>query len=200
MEDFFYVASPSIALVVVGALMMVYVTQEPGAKLPVRVRRDDEELSLALKVHRNPEYAFNTPDFSSPIEARVGSVGLGTAADEGGVLVGDRLLSVDGKPVTGWGEFQRLIQRRPDQDVTLRVARGEGQELTDLDLTVRPQARDADGLPPHSMGWEPHNLPVIGFVEPGSPADQAGLKIGDRLIRVIGVNRSKTKMPRLGNA
>jgi len=167
-------------------MMMVYVTQEPGATVPVRLRRDGEELSIALKVHRNPKHPFNSPDFSSPIEARVGSVGVGTAADEGGVLVGDRLLSVDGNPITGWGEFQRLIQRRPDQDVTLTVARGEGRDVKELDLTVRPQARRAEGLPPYAMGWEPNNLPIIGFIEPGSPADTAGLKIGDQVLSLGG--------------
>ncbi len=168
-------------------LMMIYVTQEPGASLPVRIKRGGEELSLVLTVHRNPEHPFNSPDFSSPLEPRVGAVSLGTAADKGGVKPGDWLLAVDGHPVTNWGEFQRLIRHRPDREVRLTVGRGEMPGAKEIELQVRPAARDAEGLPRYAMGWEPDNPPVIGFLEPGMPAFDAGFKLGDRVVSLGGL-------------
>jgi regulator of sigma E protease len=171
-------------------LMMVYVTQEPGGTVPVRLLRGGEEMSLELVVHRNPEHPFNSPDFSSPLESRVGSVGAGTAADEGGIEPGDLLLSVGGEPVTGWGEFQRLIQHRPDQEVVLTVVRGEGAAAQTLELSVRPSARGADGIPRFHIGWQPEQPSVLDFVEPGSPAEKAGLQVGDRVLSLGGIEAS----------
>ena len=168
-------------------LMMVYVTQEPGGLVPVRIRRGAEELSLGLTVHRNPDHPFNAPDFSSPLESRVGAVSAGSAADNGGVKPGDWLLAVDGWPVTNWGEFQRLIRHRPDREVRLTVGRGEQPGDERIDLTVRPSGRDAEGMPRFDMGWEPGNPPVISFVEAGMPGAAAGLKTGDRVVSYGGI-------------
>ncbi len=168
-------------------LMMIYVTQEPGAPLPVRVKRGVREFDLELKVHRNPEHPFNSPDFSSPLLARVGAVSAGTAADEGGVEPGDWLLAVDGHPVTNWGEFQRLIRHRPDRKVRLTVGRGEQPDMEQIELEVHPASRAAEGIPRYSLGWEPDNPPTIGFIEPGMSAFEAGLKAGDRVLSLGGI-------------
>ncbi len=167
-------------------MMMVYVTQEPGATVPVQLKRDGEQITIGLKVHRDPEQPFNIPDFSSPLEPRIGSVGVDTAADRGGVLPGDRLLAVDGKAVTGWGEFQRLIQRRPGQDIVLTVGRGEEPAEQRLDLTLHPEARSADGMPRYELGWEPLNPAIVGYVEAGSPGAVAGLRVGDQVLSLAG--------------
>tara|TARA_Y100001968_G_scaffold331861_1_gene388014 strand:- start:455 stop:2392 length:1938 start_codon:yes stop_codon:yes gene_type:complete len=168
-------------------LMMIYVTLEPGAKLPVRIQRGGQEIELDLTVNRDPEHPFNSPDFSSPLEPRVGGVGAGSAADQAGVLPGDWLLAVDGRAVTSWSEFQRLIQRRPSQSVRLKIGRGEVGELTEIELEIKPSSRDAAGVPRYELGWQPDHPPVLGFLSPDLAAARAGMRIGDRVLSLGGV-------------
>lgn len=72
-----------------------------------------------------------------PVEPVIGEVIEGGPAEEAGVRPGDRILSVDGRPVPTWQAFKQAIEERPGADVELRVRRGQ-EETT---LTVRPAER-----------------------------------------------------------
>ena len=72
----------------------------------------------------------------------VGSVVEGSAAAQAGLAGGDRILALDGTPVTRFEEVQRHIQPRAGRQVELRIRRGEQE----LELQATPQARAADGV------------------------------------------------------
>ncbi|HCP47620.1 MAG TPA: RIP metalloprotease RseP, partial [Deltaproteobacteria bacterium] len=162
-------------------LIMTYATQEPGSLVPLVYERDGDRRAVSVKVHRDPSLPINTPDFSAPVELRVGSIGAGLPADRAGLELGDQLLAVDGQPVSSWGEFQRLIQRRPDRDIVLTVGRQVGDDVQRLDLSAHPEARNADLVSPYLLGMEPDQPTEVAFVGEGSPADTAGVKVGDRI-------------------
>lgn len=71
--------------------------------------------------------------------AVIGKVLPDSAAERGGLQPGDRLLSVDGEPVSGFEDVQRLIGARPAQPVTLRVQRGDAEQTLNLTTGSRVQ-------------------------------------------------------------
>ncbi|MBB5693447.1 RIP metalloprotease RseP [Muricoccus pecuniae] len=79
----------------------------------------------------------------------VASVVEGGAAQQAGILPGDRILSLDDQAVTRFEQVQAHIQPRAGQPVRVRLLR-EGQELT---LTATPAARPGrgEGTPPVGM-------------------------------------------------
>jgi regulator of sigma E protease len=119
----------------------------------------------------------------------VGYVAEKSPAAEAGVKVGDRILSVDGHPVTRFGGMG-------EDSVTWRVVRSEGERITlTLDrgseiLTLYPKPR----IPEKTHWWNRKGLRQIGIgpavsavvanVVPGSSAALAGLEPGD-LIRAV---------------
>ncbi|RMH11543.1 MAG: RIP metalloprotease RseP [Gemmatimonadetes bacterium] len=62
------------------------------------------------------------------IDARVGPVNTGSPAEKGGLQRGDRILAVDGTPVTSWYDFVREIERRPGVRTEITLER-RGQTL-----------------------------------------------------------------------
>jgi len=163
-------------------LVLAYATREPGATIPVKVTRDGEAKRVELTVHRDPKLPINYPDFRGPVELRVGSYEVGSAADRAGIEPGDWLLEVDGHPIRTWSEFQSLIRHRPDQDIRLLVRR-DGAEV---ELAAHTEARSSDLMPKFALDIEPRHDPVIDFVEAGSPGAKAGLVAGDRVVAVGG--------------
>jgi regulator of sigma E protease len=68
--------------------------------------------------------------------ARVGGLIPGMPAEQAGLRPGDRIAAVAGKPVASWAELVSELQRRPGQQITLDVVRGEGERLA---IPITPQ-------------------------------------------------------------
>jgi regulator of sigma E protease len=175
-------------------LVITYATQEPGSELPVRVLRGEQELTLQLEVDRDPRLPINYPDFSGPVDLRIGSYEMDSAADRAGVQPGDALVAVDGVRLESWAQFQMMIRQRADTDMTLTVGRAPGGTspvdpetgLVLVELFAHPEARPSDEVPQYALGFEPEHPPVLDFVQEGSTGWQAGLRPGDRVAAVAG--------------
>jgi regulator of sigma E protease len=61
------------------------------------------------------------------IDAAVGGVNPASPADRGDLRAGDRILTVNGSPVTSWDDFVDRIQSRPGQRVELELERDGGR-------------------------------------------------------------------------
>ena len=133
--------------------------------------------------------------------ALVANVSKDGPADKAGVKVGDVIVEFDGKEVKDSGELPILVARtavdkkarlkvlRDKQEVTLTVAVGElkdeevvatAPEKGELGLTVQrltPQMAE-------SLGLEKSEGVVVTAVEPGSAADEAGIRRGDVILEV----------------
>ncbi|MBI3288923.1 MAG: site-2 protease family protein, partial [Elusimicrobia bacterium] len=71
----------------------------------------------------------------------VGEVAEGMPAQAAGLQPGDRILSVDGRPVRMWEEMTALISKAPGRALALRVERGEAVRT----IEVTPKAEEALG-------------------------------------------------------
>lgn len=72
------------------------------------------------------------------IPATIDEVLAGGAAAEAGLMAGDLVVAVDGYPVRGFSDFQRLVSTSPERNVNVRVAR-DGREF---DFNMVPQAAE----------------------------------------------------------
>jgi len=155
-----------------------------------------------------------TPDIAESMDltesrgALVSEVMADGPAQEAGIKVSDVILEFDGHPIKDSTELPILVARVPvgktvdvkvlrDKQIqTLKVTIGE---LKDEEATVADASAGQDfglavqGLTPEiaeSLGLEDASGVVITGVQPGSPADEAGLRRGDV---VLEVNRQPVK-------
>jgi serine protease Do len=125
---------------------------------------------------------------------------------KGGLKTGDVITQLDGKPVSDAGELQVVVgQKRPGTTIKLDVIR-EGRNVT-VPVTLEAMgnkngdeesASTEHGKPRWGLGLAdltsdtreqlqaPKDLhgAVVGSVQPGSPADNAGLQRGDVILEV----------------
>jgi regulator of sigma E protease len=90
--------------------------------LPIREWLSDQE---ELDPFASLGLAFEQP----VIEPLISEVGSGSAAEAAGLLSGDRIVSVDGSPVSTWDDWVRVVRASPGADLSLEVARG-GEQLS----------------------------------------------------------------------
>jgi len=115
-------------------------------------------------------------------QAVVGIVVPDSPADQAGIKPGDLIVSLDGKEKPDWQEAESRIITNPNKTIPIIVQRnGEN-----LNLSVRPVPRgpDESGF----AGMHPRVRVVVQSVNPKSPAEQAGLKAGDEIVTVNGID------------
>ncbi len=77
--------------------------------------------------------------FSRPV---MGEISTGSRAEESGLLLGDTVLSANGRPIVDSGQLRALIQKSADAPMVWRVSRS-GREL---DVVVKPKAESQGGI------------------------------------------------------
>ena len=115
----------------------------------------------------------------------------GTFAHAAGLHAGDTVRAVSGEPIETWQELRwRVIQGALQREsLTLEVSNErEAIAQRKLDMTSFPAA-DFEGDALERIGlrlYRPPLDPVFGTIVPGSPAERAGLKVGDRVVEAGG--------------
>lgn len=104
----------------------------------MRFERGDSSFALALPAGGVAPFLRGlAPPSDPPV---VGSVLSGLPGYLAGMQEGDRILAVDGAPVSRFGDVPKHLRGKGGQDVVFHVRRGERT----FDLTVRP-VRDTEG-------------------------------------------------------
>ena len=90
----------------------------------VTVLRNGKELSFALpdeakKAILDSEERFISPRYSNTI----GAVGNESIASANGVLANDKIVAINGKPITHWVEFQNILKEAKGQKMLLTLDR-----------------------------------------------------------------------------
>lgn len=122
----------------------------------------------------------------------VGYVQPGSPAESAGILPGDKILAVDGAPVTQWaGNMEGVVERimlgeKPTVRFTIQRPGVETPMEIDSTYTI-----------PEKSWWERRGMRKVGFLFaspsivdgtlPGSPAEKVGLKKGDEIVALNGV-------------
>lgn len=120
--------------------------------------------------------------------AVVGDVLAGGPAANAGIAPGDRVIAIDGDPVRYWEELEQAVQQSIGQELRLRLRRGD-KEFEKYIVPVEQVVRTRDGrATPQGFIGVTHApfLPLVGVIDPTSPASQAGLRTGDLIISIDG--------------
>ena len=130
-------------------------------------------LAAVYKVH------FEKPAYAEQ-PARVGYVEADSPAAQAGIIPGDLivLLGTDANPK--WEDVVPAVATSARHPLPVEVLR-DGRRIS---LTLVPQAQGPDEL--GFAGWLPDSPPIVGPIEPGFPAEKAGLKSGDRIVALDG--------------
>ncbi len=117
----------------------------------------------------------------SPI---IGYVEAESPAQEAGFQKGDKILQINGEKVETWREANVIFQSNPGVKLSVEIERkGEIKELK-----IKP-APSEEGLRVITGVGEEIG-PFIGNVKAGGPAEEAGLKAGDKVISIEGISVS----------
>ncbi|MFG1488886.1 RIP metalloprotease RseP, partial [Oceanospirillum sp. HFRX-1_2] len=95
---------------------------------------------LAGEKEPNPLTAIGVTPFSPHLDAVIGKVLPDGAAAQSGLLAGDQLLSVDGRPVKDWMHWVQLVQTAPDQKLALEIERDGRIQM----LSITPRLKQLD--------------------------------------------------------
>src|ERR1700738_1955675 len=115
----------------------------------------------------------------------VGQILPGGAAEVAGLQRGDRIVAFDGNENPKWRTVADDALLSPDQPMPLEVERN-GQRIK---LTIKPTPHTEEGETAGFLDFLPDYgaVPiVVRNVEPNTPAAEAGLSIGDRIVAING--------------
>jgi regulator of sigma E protease len=127
---------------------------------------------IFMKGVQEPAYLYEPPV--------VGEIDADSPAKEAGIVTGDRILSFGGKPVANWKDLQVQILLNPRQ--TLEVVLDRGGRTITTRLSILATTNDVG-----RMAIFPDTGVLVGGLQPGWPAEKAGLRKGDRVVAIDGV-------------
>lgn len=110
----------------------------------------------------------------------VGTVEAGSAGEAAGILPGDEIVAIGGKPVERWQEIAFTVMTSIGKPLAFELERS-GQRVATTVTPVKPADFEFG-----DAGIYPKILPRVGEVVAGSPAERAGLLPGDELFAVDG--------------
>jgi regulator of sigma E protease len=99
-----------------------------------------------------------------------------SAARDGGLAVGDRIVAVGRETVEDWDDFLMAIATKANRQVTLRAERDGA--IIERQVTPAAEGRYKIG----DIGIVPVLNPQVARLTPGEPAEAAGLRKGDVVV------------------
>ena len=115
----------------------------------------------------------------------VSQVEQGGAAETAGLKPGDRIISFDGEGEPTWRWMNVAASVKRHQQLPMVVDRN-GERVT---LSIKPKVIQEDGHEIGDLGFQPDpgvQAAVVDKTLPGSPAEEMGLKPGDRMVALDG--------------
>jgi len=112
-----------------------------GAPLEVLVDRQGGQAVISLVSEREDleELSLERLGLAPPRSAVIGSVAEGFPAARAGVKTGDRILAINGQPISSWYDVRPLVLAAGGSELQLRIQRGDEQ----LVLSMTPEKSDS---------------------------------------------------------
>lgn len=112
----------------------------------------------------------------------IGEVFPNMPAARAGLQMGDRIVRINGETIEDFDDLRLAISMRANTPLLVEFMRAGSLQTT----TLTPERAQSEYGPIGRAGFTPMIEPVIGGVDPGSAAERAGLKAGDRIVGANG--------------
>jgi regulator of sigma E protease len=126
-------------------------------------------------------YGTDVPEFLVG-QAVVNVVEPGSPAEKAGIKPGDQIVAFDGQEKPDWQDVQNAILTSPGRRIPVVIER-DGQKM-EFTLVPQKKGREEAG----DAGMFPSYRQIVQEVQPDSPAMKAGVRVGDEIIRVDGID------------
>src|SRR3989442_14913118 len=126
-------------------------------------------------------YGTDVPEFVLG-QAVIGIVEPGSPAEKAGLQPGDLVVSLDDKEEPDWQAVQNDFLTSPGRTLPIVIERAGRR----IQTTITPERRGREEA--GYAGMLPVIRTVVRAVQPNSPAMSAGIKPGDEIIRVNGID------------
>ena len=124
--------------------------------------------------------------FTGPVV--VAGVAPGSPAIAAGLKAGDEIVEINQRPIARWNQMQHAMGSLDAGDMVAIAVRRDGERVelkAELAAKIPPYREPFLGLILHPVDQDPKGMKIDAVV-PGSPADQAGLKVGGTITQVGG--------------
>jgi regulator of sigma E protease len=122
---------------------------------------------------------FKVETFENRIVLLSDITGESQPSDRAGLVSGDRIVEIAGKPVANYNDLRENIGLNPGK--TLAVKAERNGVILDLEITPALE-KSGEG----KIGVYYWADPVVESIAPGSPAEKAGLRAGDKITGMNG--------------
>lgn len=119
--------------------------------------------------------------------ALVDEISAGSAAEQAGFKVGDRIVRIDGKVIETFGDMQRIVSVNANQTLQFIVERDGRQAALTATPALYEVRRTVLGIKLKMTLFErflSDAPPQIEQIATGSAAETAGFKVGDRIVEI----------------
>jgi len=115
----------------------------------------------------------------------VGKIQENSPAAKAGLMTGDKVLAIDGNVIQSWDELDESLQKSSGKPLLFNVQRGK--EV--LELPVTPVSKIGRNLFGEEeaywdIGASSLLYPVVGELVKGGRAEEAGMREGDRIVKI----------------
>jgi len=111
----------------------------------------------------------------------LGWVEADSPAMEAGFKPGDTIVRIDGEAIKNWGQLDTITMTSPGNSLTVSFLR----DGAFMETVLTPRTNEAYGTGYAGLVYQLD--PAIGGLNPGYPAETAGLKLGDRIVSIQGM-------------
>jgi regulator of sigma E protease len=108
-----------------------------------------------------------------------------TPAQKAGLQAGDKIAQIQDKQNPTWDDVRYKIFGNLNQKMEMDVQRGS--QILHLALTPHLPDKDDEGDILGELGLVPQGPSIVSKVEHGTPAQKAGIQVGDEIVSVNGV-------------
>src|SRR6185503_6770507 len=113
----------------------------PNEELPLKIQRDGQILTQVVKLQAETmerEQVGTIGVEPSLASVKVAQVVKDSPAARAGMKAGDKIIAVDGEPVTAWNQFKDVLRRSEGRALTFRVER----QGSVLEMQAAPEKDD----------------------------------------------------------